>query len=184
MNADHMLRARLVLADCKIAADQLDRTTDEEHWRVPYVACLALLRSTGHVLAKVDAGTGDNEKREIAAFWAELKANKDQYLIFWNFIERERNRILKEYVFASSGFSDVPLIIYEDANDPDSEVSEIDFTDGLMVESESQIEYDFEDQTPFLGHDLRDLVREGIDFWEKSLSSIEKKLAGSDGSDA
>ncbi|PZF76695.1 hypothetical protein DK847_12960 [Aestuariivirga litoralis] len=40
-------------------------------------------------------------RRSLIEKWHELRANKDQFPIYWEFIHRERNNILKEYEFGA-----------------------------------------------------------------------------------
>ncbi|WP_156478836.1 hypothetical protein [Alcanivorax sp. NBRC 102028] len=49
-----MLKAEKVLADCKKAVELMEAEENPDSFRVLWVACLALLRSVGHVLKKVD----------------------------------------------------------------------------------------------------------------------------------
>ena len=84
--------ARRVLADCKAALEMLE---DERRWRVGWVGALALLRAVGHVLRNVDGRT-PRAQAAINAAYDSWKA-KPEHLVFREFIERERNNILKEY---------------------------------------------------------------------------------------
>jgi hypothetical protein len=72
---------------------------DEEHteWRLFWVAGIALLRTIGHVLAKADAATSGDHKQVVDRAWATWKATKSANAIFWDFIEKERNSLLKTY---------------------------------------------------------------------------------------
>lgn len=91
------MKARQVFQDCVYARDSLkaalvDGRLDDA--KIMWFAALAMLRSIGHVLRKVDAkGRGE-------AFGCLLgerfQAWKDDPM-FYNFIEKERNSILKEY---------------------------------------------------------------------------------------
>lgn len=74
---------------------------DDQHpeWRLNWVAGCALLRTIGHVLQKVDAQNSDTHRRTINSFWSDWKLERDKSWIFWDFIENERNNILKNYEF-------------------------------------------------------------------------------------
>lgn len=76
---------------------------DETHteWKFFWIAGIALLRTVGHVLAKSDALTSAEHKVEIDQLWAEWKSAPKVNDIFWDFIEEERNNILKTYVFGA-----------------------------------------------------------------------------------
>jgi hypothetical protein len=74
---------------------------DEEHpeWRTSWVAGLALLRTIGHVLGKVDSLTSSKHAEAIKTAWERWKKDREENWILWDFIERERNNILKTYEF-------------------------------------------------------------------------------------
>ncbi|MGK9052131.1 hypothetical protein [Neorhizobium petrolearium] len=76
---------------------------DEElpDWKLPWVAGIALLRTIGHVLAKVDAKASPAHSREIERFWQSLKSDRESSRVFWDFIENERNNLLKTYTFGA-----------------------------------------------------------------------------------
>jgi hypothetical protein len=159
------LHAWKVVDDCERAADQLDRAVQPDEWRVPYVACVALLRIVGHVLLKVDARRDKNYETVIREFFAFMESNKERFYIYWEFIKKERDTILKEYCFATEGFIDLPIIEITDEENGDLEVTEIFTTDTLLISTDCSHHYE--------GHDVRDLIREAIEFWIKSLNYIE-----------
>jgi hypothetical protein len=76
---------------------------DEEHseWRLSWVAGIALLRTIGHVLAKADAATSLRHGTEIDRLWEDWKSDRTQSSIFWDFVEKERNNLLKTYTFGA-----------------------------------------------------------------------------------
>lgn len=76
---------------------------DEEHpeWRLYWFAGVALLRTIGHVLKKVDSLNGEAHKIAINESWQNWKENRDLHSIFFEFIEEERNNILKEFSFGA-----------------------------------------------------------------------------------
>src|SRR5688572_30822042 len=106
-----MLHARKVLVDCQRAHDFLEDETDEILFRLMWVAGIALARTVGHVLDKVDAKRDARLGKIIKAQFANWKANPSANLIFWDFIDDERNRVLKEY---SVGFLSGPIPIVAD----------------------------------------------------------------------
>ena len=92
--------ARNVLDDCRWALNRHTPVLEGEAFRVSWVALAALLRAVGHVLAKVDADQGDAHlKTAIADHWRKLNAGKAarEPAIYWDFIEQERNMVLKQY---------------------------------------------------------------------------------------
>ncbi|MBL0931145.1 MAG: hypothetical protein IBJ15_13635 [Alphaproteobacteria bacterium] len=86
-------------------------------WRIYWVAGLALLRTIGHVLAKVDAKTSPNHSDAINAFWKGLQADRRMAAIFWDFIEKERNNLLKTYSFGAKFTSDEDQDAYVEFED-------------------------------------------------------------------
>jgi len=48
------MAARKVLDDCKFILSKLEDETDDQQWRIHWVAGVTLLRAVGHVLIKVD----------------------------------------------------------------------------------------------------------------------------------
>jgi hypothetical protein len=82
-------------------SDTFDGDDELPEWRISWVAGVALLRTIGHVLSKVDAKTSERHRDAINGLWAELKFDRDANRIFWNFIEKERNSILKTYQFGA-----------------------------------------------------------------------------------
>ena len=68
-------------------------------WLIPWVAGLTLLRATGHVLGKVDAQKSDKHKAEIAELWRRWNEKRTENWVFWDFIEEERNNVIKEFEF-------------------------------------------------------------------------------------
>ena len=160
------LHAWKVLEDCELAADQLDRAVQSHEWRIPYVACVALLRTVGHVLLNVDTRRDKNYNMVIREFLALTESDKQRFSIYWEFIKKERDTILKEYAFATEGFMDLPTIEVTDEKNGDFEVTGVFTTDTLLVGADSSQLYE--------GHDVRNLVREAIEFWTRSLNYIEE----------
>ncbi|PQZ82818.1 MULTISPECIES: hypothetical protein [unclassified Brevundimonas] len=82
-------------------SDVADGDEELPEWRIYWVAGLALLRTVGHVLAKVDAKTSPKHTDAVGALWTDFHADRARSAIFWNFIERERNSLLKTYSFGA-----------------------------------------------------------------------------------
>jgi hypothetical protein len=75
---------------------------EDTEWKLLWVAGISLLRTIGHVLAKVDATKTFGHASEVERFWKALKEDRSSFSIFWNFIENERNNLLKTYTFGAS----------------------------------------------------------------------------------
>jgi hypothetical protein len=160
MNGFIMLYARRVLADCRRAHELLEIETQEDRFRLLWVAGIALARAVGHVLDKVDGEQDNSLARIIRAKYASWKQHRSANSIFWNFIEDERNRVLKEY---SVGFLSGPMNIVAD-----NKIYTLDenlfcpLSDGA-----------------FAGEDCRDVLKSAIEWWERQLDDIEIQFRGS-----
>ena len=128
-----------------------------ERWlsrREIWVAGVALARAVGHVLQKVDCEHDGTTKYAVASAYAAWKADKQANAIFWDFIEQERNQVLKEYEL---GFLAEPIDVVAGA-----ELHTLDehlfcpIADGV-----------------FAGEDCRDILEQAITWWERQLSRIE-----------
>lgn len=95
--------------ECVTVLFQLQNSDlDDEHpeWRIWWIAGIALLRTVGHVLDKVDAKRSPHHKMTILQAWSNWKEDKDTNWIFWTFIEQERNNLLKLYKFGVEADAD------------------------------------------------------------------------------
>ena len=94
---------------------------DEEHWewKVNWFAGVALLRTIGHVLGNVDSKTSERHSQVIAQKWREWKDRPQRHWIFPEFIERERNNILKEFAFGAAlpSSDDDRILVYGDSKE-------------------------------------------------------------------
>lgn len=89
--------ARVVLQDCKFAVVKHTNDLVGEDFRISWISVVTLLRAIGHVLEKVDAKQSPAMKQAVYQKWGELQQSKPEPYIFWDFIEEERNRLLKNY---------------------------------------------------------------------------------------
>ncbi len=92
-----MIKAKKVLDDCRLALVELESAISsgsKELARIRWFTCLVLLRAVGHVLYKVDLVSLNSEKKAKSdAIFVQMKNEP----IFDDFIDKERNLILKEY---------------------------------------------------------------------------------------
>jgi hypothetical protein len=77
---------------------------DDEHpeWRIYWVAGVALLRTVGHVLDKVDGKISARHASIVQTLWSKWNSDRRENWIFFEFIEKERNNIMKEYKFGAA----------------------------------------------------------------------------------
>ncbi|MEF2550933.1 hypothetical protein VQ042_06070 [Aurantimonas sp. A2-1-M11] len=151
--------ARLVLADCEIAADMLEEERDDGSWRILWVGSIALLRAVGHVLHKIDGRHPPCRGAANAAFkvW---KGDALEHAIFREFVENERNNVLKAYEFNVHP-SNVVTLAFTGPHGS-SEVASID----------GDLYRPIEDGYGS-GVDARDIYREAIAWWRKELDLID-----------
>lgn len=153
--------ARKVLADCRTAYDLLEVESDATRFRVLWVAGVALLRSVGDALHKVDAARDPRIAKAADDAWERVKADRENKAIFWEFIREERNNVLKEYKF---GFLSGPVHVLVT---PSDKVFTLD--DNLFCPVADG---------RFAGEDCRDILAEGIAWWERKLSAIDSYEGG------
>lgn len=159
-------KARDVLEDCKVVACELADGVAGREWRVRWVAAAALLRAVGHVLQKVDAPTDPVLRSVIDDAWGRLVETRPEPVIFWQFIEDERNNVLKEYRLSAGlgitvrpGTGHVNLTTGEQWGEP-----------GLPTL------YDFRMKSgPYTGADQREVLQHAIRWWESYLGDIERE---------
>ena len=103
--------ARIVLQDAKHAIARHSDTLQSEAFRVSWFSIVGLLRAVGHVLEKVDSESSPIMKKAIKERWSHLQATRPEPKIFWDFIEAERNRFLKNYEHGVDRSITVPALI-------------------------------------------------------------------------
>ena len=153
------LIARDVLEDCEKALEMLQEEIPSDEFRVIWVAAIAQVRAIGHVLHKVDGERNPKLKKIIEEAFNDWKKNKEDNAIFWDFIENERNSVLKQYEF---GFLFGPIGVITPA---DQEIVELN--EGLFCPI---LEGRYE------GEDCRDILAEAIKWWKNQLNIIEDKF--------
>ena len=144
------LAAREVLEDCRGAVDEIGDGIQGRAWRRRWVAAVVLLRTVGYVLGKIDVNIGPRYKVAIDAAWKQLNGSKPRPVIFWEFIEAERNNIIHEYEVGAGQGATVHL----GQNKP--------------IENHYLV-----NTGPFTGRDQRDVLREAIEWWESYLNAID-----------
>ena len=159
------LTARLVLADCRLALVHLENEPDERNWRVHWVAAVTLLRTVGHVLDKVD-GRANAQLRLTARKLYEKGKTDPEHEIFREFIDNERNNVLKEYEF---GVSEGPIEVLLSKETPAGPVP-------IHVVQISENIYRPMRDGVYAGEDGRTLIEYSIEWWERQLNQLEQSL--------
>jgi hypothetical protein len=165
------LAARIVLADCQIALSLLEDQEDEGRWRVHWVGAVALIRAVGHVLDKVDGQVAGAKEISRSAF-RRWKSDDPTHAIFRDFIEVERNNILKEYESKVFPNADVPVAIVVTAVHPETgETIQIPIADIIPDNLYKPLVEGFG-----AGEDARSVYADAIAWWERELDAIDTAL--------
>ena len=165
-------KAREVLDDCRVALSLLEEEKDIRRWRIHWAAAVALIRAVGHVLDKVDGEDPLIKQASNAAFkqWRSMDPNHE---IFREFIERERNNLLKEYRSDVHPLTTVAMAV---------EFTAQPVGGGAPVRLAQIAEIGENIYRPFLhgpweGDDARDVLSEAIAWWDSQLAAIEREAA-------
>jgi hypothetical protein len=156
-----MLRARQVLLDCQRAYELLEMETDPQRFRILLVASLALCRSVGQVLDKIDSCQIPSIRDAVRHQWQRIKKDERTNRIYHGFIEAERNLVLKEYEFRSDT-EDQTLLAVSGGDASIHALQDIMFcplTGG-----------------PYEGEDVRDMISDVMAWWDQNLKEIESLL--------
>jgi hypothetical protein len=160
-------KARLVLQDAMYVRDKLEAEVGHIEWRLYWVLAVVLLRAVGHVLDKVD-GANNAEARAAAKKLHHSWKAGEEHAIFRDFIERERNSILKEYASEITE-GPVPVMAY------------LQNQDGFDVARQFLIEeniYRPMGAGAFEGEDGRTLLDDAIQWWATQLDAIDSAVHG------
>jgi hypothetical protein len=150
-----------VLRDCEAALADLRAGPTGLQWRTRWAAAVALLRSVGHVLDKVDGAASPERRKAFDEAWEALQNGKPRGVpeIFWRFIEDERNNLLKAY--RTSARQNVTVSVGPvGSNRPSRAAYEHVMASG-----------------PFAGQDPRDVVEQAIAWWRAYLDAVDQRAA-------
>lgn len=168
------LRARSVLADCRWALDQYSSELSGPRLRVAWVGIVTLLRAVAHVLEKIDSKHSSDLDRVRKQQWEEWKSTKPEPRILWEFIEHERNAVLKQYEF---GF----LRTFQEQRSKEGAV-ELEVRGDMVARQEAgPLPASLPDLKSlitdghFAGRPEKEVAAEAIRFWEQALDEIERR---------
>jgi len=146
----------------------LEEEINTHRWRVSWVGAVALIRVVGHVLDKVD-GKAEAELGRLAnARFARWKQGAGDDRLFVEFIDRERNNILKQYAFGVDTSELVSVAVVSHADEHSALVEETFNLDENLLRPliwDGAIE------------DARDLYSSAIDWWQRELDELDQELA-------
>jgi hypothetical protein len=163
------IKAREVLRDCGSLLAELTTEPPDELWRLRWAGLVALLRAVAHVLDKIDGPSSPETRQVIDSAWEKLKKSKPEPKIFWDFIEAERNNVLKAYVFG-------PRISITVRPGP-AWLNLATGASGGSPGGPTTFDY-FMRSGAFDGHGPRQPCLEAIEFWSSYLDAIEREIAG------
>jgi len=148
----------------------LEEESDNQRWRIHWAAAVALIRAVGHILDKVDGD--DPIIKEVAnAAFREWKGTDPKHVIFREFIEWERNNLLKEYRSDVHPLTEVDFILEFTAKPAGG---------GAPIKYAQVAKIGENIYRPLLdgrweGNDARDVLGEAIAWWDDQLTAIEQE---------
>ena len=137
-------------------------------WKPRWAGLVTLLRAVGHVLGKVDAAENAQTRRVVDAAWKSLGQSKPEPRLFWEFIEEERNNVVKAYQVGVG----VNTIVTPGTGRISMSTGEESWTPGGSATFEA-----FVRSGPFKGRDPLQLCREAVEFWRAYLDDIDQRIA-------
>ena len=136
-----------MLDDCRLAQSELVDGLQGTQWRIRVFTVMALLRASMHTVKKVDAVT-EPMKSANASVWAERSSDP----IFKDFIDEDRNLLLKQYQLRAGQ----NVTVY------------------MGPSPRSEITYTMNDG-PFKGQDPRELVDQAITWVSNYLDEVDRR---------
>jgi hypothetical protein len=166
-----------VLKDCKEACWELllaEEKNDSQVIKLRWFTCLALLRSVGHVIDKVDRINYNQYQKIFNEHYKEKKEDS----IFKDFIDNERNLILKQYIDYIQNEENIvlekPNLVDENGNCiVDEEGNRI-----LLSPAEVVTKYFIKSDGFASGKLLHEIVELGIIWWEDYINNLKIKCIG------
>jgi hypothetical protein len=149
------LVSRRVLSDAQRAWQLLEDEEDPEIFRIYWVAAITLCRSVGQVLDKVDC----RNHPEISDHQRRLWTSRKNEAIFSEFIDAERNALLKEYIWNFNNGS-IGLVALEQGQEPSFHV----LGENLFCPIRDG---------KYAGEDCRDILHDALKWWDSFLAEIE-----------
>ena len=153
------MKSREMLEDAQYALNLMDTEEDVRKIRILWVASITLVRGIGHVLDKVDACQDTALRTKVDDWWRDLQRQKEEHPhIFWDFIDPQRNKTLKEYCLCFDEYCGPICVVDGLTGNADS------FDLGsLYIPAHTM---------PYVGDDIRDLLKEAVEWWAKQLDFL------------
>jgi hypothetical protein len=176
-------KARETLGWCRHGHQKMRSNPTGQDWVLIWAGTIALLRAVGHVLEKEDATSDARLKKVQRSWWRDLNTTKPNPTIFWEFIDRDRNLLLKEAELTVGHSAEVFYGQHRPQTHARPQTHEQIVPEPLPylidhLEPPPRAIYTYQlNSGCFAGQDPRDLVRDAIEWWEKQLDDIEQKAA-------
>lgn len=141
--------------------------------RVVYIASVTLLRTVGHVLHKVDCNRYPEIRETVENKYRVWKRGEGKDQIFAEFIEKERNLILKEYAPRWNPKNEVKLTwkVRPPRTGQSEKSSRLQQALAKNLEK-SPIRAVFMESGPYAGYDFGELLQKAARWWGRELSEI------------
>jgi hypothetical protein len=101
----YTLTSYMALSDARYAISRFKVSEfDFSEWKVGWAGICSLLKSSLHLMRYKDAKSclPDVIRQNMIEKWNDVRLKKSDHPLFWEFIDRERNNILKQYQFSAS----------------------------------------------------------------------------------
>lgn len=151
----------------------LEEEVDLQRWRIHWAAAVALIRAVGHVLDKVD-GRDQCIKKVASDAFKRWKSDEPEHSIFREFINRERNNLLKEY--SSEVYPlDEMLIAFTSTELIANQVLPV----AAMADTFALGDNTYRPMVdgPWAGDDARDVLELAVSWWEQELALIDEQVS-------
>ncbi len=145
--------------------EKLENETGRIEWRLFWILAVVLLRAVGHVLDKVDGAADPKVKKAANDLHRSWRTGAD-HAIFRDFIEHERNNILKEYEFEMTE-GPVPIMAILQSHDGFDVVRQFLIEENIYRPMSSGA---------FEGEDGRTLLDEAIAWWAAQLEAVDQAV--------
>lgn len=152
-----MLYAKRVLSDVEHIHAMLEAEEDNSKFRILWVSALALIRAVGHVLKECDCKYDGALNLRVSNFFAECNSSRKENKIYFDFIKKERDLILKEYEF---NYSESATLLGYQEND-------------VIAVSLDQCIFCPINEGPYANEDCRDVLAIAISWWHTKLKMLE-----------
>ena len=166
--------ARIVLQDCKFAIRNYSIKLQSEELRICWISILSLLRTVGHVLDKVDKKKSRENEQAISEWWQTIVKSKPEPKIFWEFIDKYRNEMLKTY---NHGIERYMTINGPEINGKKT-YFQIDNANsrGGTGDSPGSVTTSYLKDGVFAGQYEKDIANQAYDWWSLQLDLIDQRI--------